>query len=62
VAVYDVAFCTEANETVTDAFVCVVTTICGVPSGNKAKLRGADAVPTGDVAKVEPSPIDVIVA
>jgi hypothetical protein len=60
--VYDVAFCTDANETVTDVFVCVVTTICGVPSGTRAKVSGADAVPTGDVAKFEPLPIDVIVA
>jgi hypothetical protein len=62
VAVYDVAFCTDTNETVTDAFVCVVTTICGVPSGNRANLSGGDAAPTVDVAKLTPSPIDVIVA
>ena len=61
-AVYDDAFCTDSNATVTDVFVVDVEAICGVPSGDRAKLSGADVAPTGDVAKLTPSPMDVIVA
>jgi hypothetical protein len=34
----------------------------GLANGERTSVRGADTVPTGDVAKFEPSPIDVIVA
>jgi hypothetical protein len=47
---------------VTDVFVCVVTVTCGAPSGNRANESDAEATPTFDVAKLAPSPIDMIVA
>jgi len=47
---------------VTDVLVFVDTDICGADSGSKANESGADTVPTIDVAKFVPSPIDVIVA
>ena len=34
----------------------------GWANGGRASVRGADVAPTGDVAKLTPSPIDVIVA
>jgi hypothetical protein len=53
---------TDGNDTETEVFVFVDTEICGAESGSKANDSGADASPTTDVAKLAPSPIDVIVA
>jgi hypothetical protein len=53
---------TDGNDTVTDVLVLVDTETCGARRGNRANERGADAGPTIDVAKLAPSPIDVIVA
>jgi hypothetical protein len=60
--VYDDEFCTDANVTVTEVLVVDVNETWGAPRGKRASESGADVVPTIDVAKLVPSPTDVMVA
>jgi hypothetical protein len=63
VIVLETAFGSGVNVTVIDEGVTWESVgAAGLANDGRLSVSGVDAVPTGDVAKFEPLPIDVIVA